>query len=72
MTDEQTLAYVQASAVAVGLELGAAQAVRVATHLQRTADMAGLLDAFALGDEVELAEIFCPTPYPGGTPANGR
>lgn len=71
MTDEQTLAYVQASAVAVGLELEAAQAVRVATHLQRTAAMADLLDAFALGDEEELAEIFCPAPYPAGEPATG-
>jgi hypothetical protein len=66
MTEEQTLQYVQASAVAVGLPLDAAQAERVAAHLQRTAAMADLLDAFALGDSEELAEIYCPAPYNAG------
>jgi hypothetical protein len=63
MTEEQALTYVRASAVVVGLSLEAAQAERVAAHLQRTAVMADLLDAFALGDAEELAEIYCPAPY---------
>ena len=63
MTDEQTLAYVQAAAVAVGLPLDAAQAARVAVHLQRTAGMAALLDAVPLHDADEPAEIYCPAPY---------
>jgi len=63
MTEEQALTYVRASAVVVGLALEAAQAERVAAHLQRTAVMADLLDAFALGDAEELAEIYCPAPY---------
>jgi hypothetical protein len=63
VTDEQTLAFVQASAVAVNLPLAPAQAARVASHMQRTAVMAELLDAFPLRDEEELVEIFCPAPY---------
>jgi hypothetical protein len=66
MTDEQTLAYVQASAAAVSLPLAPEQAARVAAHLQRTSAMAELLDAFPLGDHEELVEIFCPAPYPAG------
>jgi len=63
MTEEQALNYVQASTVVLGLALEAPQAGRVAAHLQRTAAMAELLDAFVLGDDEELAEIFCPAPY---------
>ncbi|WP_439519587.1 DUF4089 domain-containing protein [Hydrogenophaga sp.] len=63
MNEAQTLAYVQAAAVAVGLPLDDAQAARVATHLQRTAAMAALLDAFPLQDEDEVVEIFCPAPF---------
>ena len=63
MTEEQTLAYVQAAAVAVDLPLGAAQAQRVATHLQRTAAMAALLDGFELESHDEPAEIYCPAPF---------
>jgi len=66
MTEDQTLRYVQASAVAVGLPLEAAQAKRVAAHLQRTSVLADLLDAFPLGDAEELAEIYCPAPYRAG------
>jgi len=63
MDEAQTLAYVQAAAVAVNLPLDAAQAARVATHLQRTAGMAALLDAVPLHDEDEVAEIYCPAPF---------
>ncbi|WP_332738381.1 DUF4089 domain-containing protein [Hydrogenophaga sp.] len=63
MTDEQTLAYVQATAVAVDLPLSDAQAQRVATHLQRTAALAALIDAFELKVDDEPAEIYCPAPF---------
>lgn len=63
MTDEQTLAYVQAAAVAVALPLSEAQAQRAATHLQRTAALAALLDDFELDVDDEPAEIYCPAPF---------
>ena len=66
MDEAQTLAYVQAAAVAVNLPLDAAQAARVAAHLQRTAGMAALLDAVPLHDEDEVAELYCPAPFTTG------
>jgi hypothetical protein len=63
MNDAKTLAYVQAAAVAVGLTLDDAQAVRVAVHLQRTAALAATLDDLPLDPHDELAEIFCPAPF---------
>ena len=63
MNEAQTLAYVQAAAVAVNLSLGEAQAQRVAIHLQRTAGLAALLDGFELGPHDEPAEIYCPAPF---------
>ena len=64
MTEVQTLVYVQAAAVAVGLHLDTAQAARVASHMHRTAGMAALLDAVPLHDEHELVEIYRPAPFP--------
>jgi hypothetical protein len=64
MTEAQTLIYVQAAAVTLDLKLDTAQAARVATHLQRTAALAALIDAVPLADEVEPAEIYCPAPFP--------
>lgn len=63
MDEQDVHAYVTAAARALGLPLDEAQRARVATHLQRTAAMAELLDAFALRDEDEVAEVFCPAPY---------
>ena len=63
MNEAQTLAYVRAAAVAVGLPLDDAQAARVAVHLQRTAGMAALLDAFPLASHDEPAELFHPAPF---------
>jgi Protein of unknown function (DUF4089) len=60
MNETQTLAYVQASAAALGVPLDAARAQRVAGHLQRTAALAQLLEQFPLAPEDELAEIYCP------------
>jgi hypothetical protein len=64
MTDEQALAYAKATAVAMNLTLDEAQAARVAAHLQRTAGIAGVVDAFPLAPHDELVELFCPAPFP--------
>ncbi|MDD3785558.1 MAG: DUF4089 domain-containing protein [Hydrogenophaga sp.] len=63
MTDEQTLAYVKAVAVVVGLPLDEAQIARVAVHLQRTAGLAATLEDIPLTPHDEPAELFCPAPF---------
>ncbi|MEZ5644256.1 MAG: DUF4089 domain-containing protein [Burkholderiaceae bacterium] len=63
MNEAQTLAYVQAASIAVNLPLDPAQVTRVAVHLQRTAAMAALLDAFPLEPHDEPAELFRPAPF---------
>jgi hypothetical protein len=63
MTDEQTLAYVKAVAVVVGLPLDEAQIARVAVHLQRTAGLAATLEAIPLAPHDEPAELYCPAPF---------
>ncbi|MDP2415978.1 MAG: DUF4089 domain-containing protein [Hydrogenophaga sp.] len=62
MNDEQTLAYVRASASALALPLDEARAQRVAVHLQRTAAMAALLEAFELTPHDEPVALYCPAP----------
>ena len=69
MNQADVLNYVTSSAVLLGIPMNAARAARVASHLQRTAAMAALLDAANLSVEDELAEIYCPTllkPYEYG------
>ena len=63
MTEEQTLAYVKAVAVVVGLPLDEAQIARVAVHLQRTAGLAATLEDIPLTPHDEPAELFCPAPF---------
>lgn len=63
MTDEQTLAYVKAVAVVVGLPLDEAQIARVAVHLQRTAALAATLENIPLAPHDEPAELYCPAPF---------
>jgi hypothetical protein len=66
MDEQQALAYVQASAAALGFDLDPARAQRVAQHLQRTAGLAALLEQFELGVEDEPAEVWNPRhPAPG-------
>jgi hypothetical protein len=62
MNNDLALAYVRASAAALGLPLDTARAQRVAGHLQRTAALAQLLEQSALGPDDELAEIYKPKP----------
>jgi hypothetical protein len=63
MTELEVLAYVKASAAAQGLHLDDARALRVATHMARTAHLAALLDAAPLAVEDEPAEIYKPKPF---------
>lgn len=64
MNETDALNYVRASAVALDLPLDGARVLRVAGHLQRTAQMAQLLEEFDLGPELELAEIYKPAAFP--------
>jgi hypothetical protein len=63
MTEEQTLAYVKATAAALNLPLDDARAQRVASHLVRTAAMAQLLDDVVMTADDELAEIYSPMAF---------
>lgn len=63
MDDTQALAYVTASAAALGLPLDSARAARVAAHLQRTAALAALLQGAELAPHDELAEIYSPAAF---------
>ena len=74
MTDEQALAYVTHVAQSLALPLTPERAQRVAQHLARNAQIAGLLDSIALEASAELSEIYCPTPFPNadrGAPRHG-
>lgn len=64
MKDADVRDLVSANARALGLVLDEPQTARVAMHLQRTAAMAALLDAFPLHEADELVELFCPAPFP--------
>ncbi|MFN4359469.1 MAG: DUF4089 domain-containing protein [Hylemonella sp.] len=63
MSEAEALSYVIASAAALQLPLEAAQAQRVAGHLQRTAAIAAPLMQLPLAPEDELAEIYRPAPH---------
>ena len=64
MDEREVLNYVKAAAQAVHLPLDEARAAAVAVHLGRTVAMARLLDGADLAPEQELAEIYCPAPFP--------
>jgi hypothetical protein len=64
MTEQETFQYVKTTAVAMQLPLTDMQAQRVAEHLQRTVGMVAALNALPLLPEHELAEIYCPAPWP--------
>ena len=63
MNEADVLNYVKSTAVLLGIPMDAARASRVASHLQRTAAMAALLDAANLPVDDELAEIYCPAAF---------
>ena len=67
MESDDVLAYVKASAKLLALPLDDARALRVAQHMKRTAELARLLETAALCPEDELAEIYCPAPFPTDT-----
>ena len=63
MNEADVLNYVKGTAVLLGIPMDAARASRVASHLQRTAAMAALLDAANLAVDHELAEIYSPAAF---------
>jgi|DEB19_MinimDraft_2_1074335.scaffolds.fasta_scaffold14097_2 hypothetical protein len=71
MNEALTLQYVKTTAEMLMLPLEDAQAARVAVHLQRTAAMVSLLDSAGLSAHDELAEIYCPAPFPAADPTLG-
>ena len=64
MNEDELLAYVQASANLLQLPLTEARAQAVALHLGRTAAMARLLDTAPMAIDGEIAQIYCPAPFP--------
>lgn len=68
MTEDQVLAYVKASAALLELPLDEARMQAVAVHLARTAAMAHQLDGAPLAPHHELAQIYCPAPFPDALP----
>ena len=64
MKEQHILAYVQAAAPTLGLELDAQRAAAVAQHFGRTLAMARLLEQAPLAPELELAEIYRAAPFP--------
>ena len=61
-------AYVRVTTPLLELTLDDAQVLRISQHLQRTAAMAAQLQAVPLSPTDELAEIYCPAPYPASKP----
>ena len=66
MSEDDVLRYVKAAAALLALPLDEARAQRVAAHLARTAELAGLLESAALEVAEEPAEIYRPAPFPSG------
>jgi hypothetical protein len=64
MEESQVLQYVRSAAQAVGLPLDEARAQAVALHLGRTVAIARLVEGAPLAPHHELAEIYCPAPFP--------
>jgi hypothetical protein len=64
MEESQVLQYVRCAALAVGLPLDEARAQAVALHLGRTVAIARLVESAPLAPHQELAEIYCPAPFP--------
>jgi hypothetical protein len=69
MEESEVLEFVQSAARAVGLRLDSARAQAVALHLGRTVAIARLVESAPLAPHQELAEIYCPAPFPA---AEGR
>ena len=63
MNEADVMNYVKSTAALLGIPMDAARALRVASHLQRTAAMAALLDAANLSVDHELDEIYCPATF---------
>ena len=60
--------YVRSAARFLDLPLDEAQVARVAAHLARTRSLVAPLRNAPLADALELAEIYCPAPFPAEEP----
>jgi hypothetical protein len=69
MKTQDLLLYVKMSAQVAGLNMGDEQAARVTQHLERTWQMACMLDSFELPEHRELAQMFVPAPFPANREA---
>ena len=64
MSEDELVAYVRSAANLLQLPLAEGRAEAVALHLGRTAALAWLLEAAPLAAEEEIAQIYCPAPFP--------
>lgn len=64
MDEAAVIAYLHATAQAIGLPLDDARARAVAPHFLRTLAIARVLEAASLAPDSEPAEIYRPAPYP--------
>lgn len=64
MTDDDVLAYVISSARVQGMPLTEQRAVAVAAHLKVAHGIAQIVQGSALLPHDELAQIYCPAPFP--------
>ncbi len=69
MEEEDVLAYVRTTARMLDLPLDEVRVQAVAQHLGRTVALARLIEAVPLSPEEEVAEIYCPAPFPAQDPA---
>lgn len=67
MNSQDLFHYVKLSAQVAKLHLSDEQAQRVCDHLERTLQMAHMLEACDMPVDVELAQMFVPAPFPEGT-----
>jgi hypothetical protein len=63
-TPDAVIDYVRVAAILLDLPLDAAQIGRVAAQLARTRVLADALMAVPLQPHDELADIYCPAPFP--------
>jgi Asp-tRNA(Asn)/Glu-tRNA(Gln) amidotransferase C subunit len=58
------LNHVKSSAQLAGIPMTDERAQRVAEHLNRTLQMAQMLNAHPIDDSVEIPQMFVPGPFP--------
>jgi hypothetical protein len=64
MTEDEVLSYVRAAARTMNLPLDETRLQAVALHFGRTVAIARVVESAPLAPHDELAEIYCPAPFP--------